>query len=181
MKTEVCPICEDGRLFDLVGENTVEYRGEQAVLESYYSMCTACGSAQANAHQVRENKKLMVAFKQNVDRRLRALHTDPELKPFHYAGASDIPKGDPWGHPYTDLEFLTECGNGWLLVKPRELDWNVLTGGQITRSTTVYAEEGEYDAWVYATTSTLEEGATYVEYRGRDSELQAKIYGLIFR
>lgn len=62
-----CPICEEGHLTVQVDKHPVEYKGVSEPLDSFYSVCDACGSEQADAAQTRDNKRLMVAFKKRVD------------------------------------------------------------------------------------------------------------------
>ena len=62
-----CPICEEGNLLERIGKNRVDYKGETADLDLYFSVCSCCGSEQANAQQVRTNKRQMVAFKKRVN------------------------------------------------------------------------------------------------------------------
>lgn len=62
-----CPICGDGALHARASINTVEYKGVSADLENQYSVCDGCGSEQANADQLRHNKRQMMAFKKGVD------------------------------------------------------------------------------------------------------------------
>jgi len=62
-----CPICGAGNLCSKIGKNSVEYRGQTRELDIYFSLCDGCGSEQADATQIRNNKRLMVAFKKQVD------------------------------------------------------------------------------------------------------------------
>ena len=62
-----CPICEEGNLSERVSKNRVNYKGETTELDSHFSVCDSCGSEQANAQQVRMNKRYMIAFKKQVD------------------------------------------------------------------------------------------------------------------
>lgn len=71
-----CPICEEGNLSERVGKNRVDYKGSVTELDSHFSVCDSCGSEQANAQQVRMNKRYMVAFKKQVD----GLLTGSEVK-----------------------------------------------------------------------------------------------------
>lgn len=64
---EICPICGEGHLKQLVDKNPVEYKGHTTELNSYYSICDACGCEQASASQLRNNKRAMLAFKKEVD------------------------------------------------------------------------------------------------------------------
>lgn len=63
----ICPICGEGHLQARTGKNTVEYKGQSTELDMFYTECDACGSEQANATQLRANKRAMVAFKKQVD------------------------------------------------------------------------------------------------------------------
>lgn len=65
--TSLCPICGNGELQPHVAKNTVEYKERATELDMYFSVCTDCGSEQANAAQTRANKRLMNAFKKTVD------------------------------------------------------------------------------------------------------------------
>lgn len=94
---EKCPICGEGNLHAMVEKNQVEYRGHKASLDSCYSICDACGSEQANAVQLRTNKRAMTAFKKQVDGLLtgaevRALR---EKLKINQAEASQIFGGGP--------------------------------------------------------------------------------------
>ena len=71
-----CPICEEGNLLEQVGKNCVDYKGETAELDLHFSVCDSCGSEQANAQQVRMNKRYMIAFKKRVE----GLLTGSEVK-----------------------------------------------------------------------------------------------------
>ena len=62
-----CPICEEGNLNEKIGKNRVDYKGETTELDLHFSVCDSCGSEQANARQVRKNKRYMAAFKKQVD------------------------------------------------------------------------------------------------------------------
>jgi HTH-type transcriptional regulator/antitoxin MqsA len=65
--TDICPICEEGNLTHIVDNDMAEYKGQQAEIALHYSECDACGSEQANAVDVRNNKRAMQAFKKKVD------------------------------------------------------------------------------------------------------------------
>lgn len=66
-KTDICPICEEGNLKHIVEQNIAEYKGIEAPVALHYSECDACGSEQANAVDVRNNKRAMQAFRKTVD------------------------------------------------------------------------------------------------------------------
>ena len=63
----ICPICEEGQLHPQIGSNSVEYRGQQTSLNTHFSVCDACGSEQAGAAELRQNKRSMVEFRKKVD------------------------------------------------------------------------------------------------------------------
>lgn len=62
-----CPICDEGYLVAGLEKNAVEYRGVKRELPLLVSDCDTCGSETATADQVRQNKRVMVAFKKEVD------------------------------------------------------------------------------------------------------------------
>jgi HTH-type transcriptional regulator/antitoxin MqsA len=64
---EICPICGEGHLEQLVDKNPVEYKGHTTELNSHYSICDSCGCEQASARELRDNKRAMLAFKKEVD------------------------------------------------------------------------------------------------------------------
>jgi HTH-type transcriptional regulator/antitoxin MqsA len=63
----LCPLCGEGQLTDSKCLNSVEYKGTTADINNYFSVCNACGSEQANAKQLRNNKRAMIGFKKQVD------------------------------------------------------------------------------------------------------------------
>ena len=66
-KIDICPICEEGNLKHIVEQNITEYKEIEALVALHYSECDACGSEQANAVDVRNNKRAMQAFRKTVD------------------------------------------------------------------------------------------------------------------
>jgi HTH-type transcriptional regulator/antitoxin MqsA len=64
---DICPICGEGHLERCTGKNTVEYKGQSTELDMQYSVCDACSSEQADAAQLRTNKRAMTGFKKHVD------------------------------------------------------------------------------------------------------------------
>lgn len=62
-----CPICGEGHLNSKSGKNEVMYKDHKRALDIYYSECDVCGSEQATAQQVRNNKRVMLGFKKEVD------------------------------------------------------------------------------------------------------------------
>lgn len=66
-KITACPFCEEGELEERVEKNPVEYNGVARELDLYYSFCKACGSDLGDGSQITRNKRLMTAFKKEVD------------------------------------------------------------------------------------------------------------------
>ncbi|KAA0875748.1 type II toxin-antitoxin system MqsA family antitoxin [Nitrincola tapanii] len=67
IKSALCPICGEGLLAPQVEMVPVEYRGVIRQIESHLSICDCCGSEQVGPAELRANKRLMVAFKKEVD------------------------------------------------------------------------------------------------------------------
>lgn len=65
--SDVCPLCEVGVLRSRVVMTAVEYGGKSATLPTELSACDHCGSEQADAGQLRNNKRAMMAFRKSVD------------------------------------------------------------------------------------------------------------------
>ena len=63
----ICPICEEGRLYPRISSNSVEYKGQRTRLDMHFSVCNACGSEQADAAEQRKNKRSMVEYRKKVD------------------------------------------------------------------------------------------------------------------
>jgi HTH-type transcriptional regulator/antitoxin MqsA len=66
-QNELCAICGEGHLHITVEASPATYKGATKDLPLYGSTCDACGSEQANAVDVRNNKRAMQAFKKEVD------------------------------------------------------------------------------------------------------------------
>jgi len=67
MKHGKCPICVEGDLHEHAKKNPVSYNQHRAEIDTLFSICDSCGSEQANAQQVRANKRAMTKFKKCVD------------------------------------------------------------------------------------------------------------------
>jgi HTH-type transcriptional regulator/antitoxin MqsA len=65
--SDLCRICGEGHLTEIVGQNDVEYNGHRASIPLKYSICSACDSEQGSAAQVLENKRRMQSFKKKVE------------------------------------------------------------------------------------------------------------------
>lgn len=62
-----CPACGEGELESRVAEEEVEYRGKTRNLPLHLSVCNHCGSEVAGKEESRNNKRVMNAFKKEVD------------------------------------------------------------------------------------------------------------------
>lgn len=67
MSHQVCPICGTGCLIEKNAKNAVTYKDQTAEIDSFFSVCDICGVEQADAEQLRKNKRKMIAFRKNVD------------------------------------------------------------------------------------------------------------------
>lgn len=67
MQNNVCELCGEGCLEARVSYDKVSYNGVQKSLPLHFSICDACGAEQALPVQTRNNKRIMNAFKKEVD------------------------------------------------------------------------------------------------------------------
>lgn len=67
MDRKICPICGEGTLTLKQGTNEAEYKGVRGSVSFFYEECDACGSEQADASLTLRNKRLMLAFRKQVD------------------------------------------------------------------------------------------------------------------
>jgi len=65
--SELCPICGEGHLSAHVGKNEVSYRGQSRAIDYEFSTCDSCGSEIATAGQTKANKRIMNAYRKEVD------------------------------------------------------------------------------------------------------------------
>lgn len=64
--TRICPICGEGVLHDHTDYENSEYNGVTKKTPLHYSVCSICGSEQANAEQVQTNKQALLDFKREL-------------------------------------------------------------------------------------------------------------------
>lgn len=64
---KLCLICGEGHLHQTIETNPLTYKGVTKDLPLYGSTCDVCGSEQADAEDVRNNKRVMQEFKKEVD------------------------------------------------------------------------------------------------------------------
>lgn len=62
-----CPVCQEGKLENQIGNNLVEYQGIKQELLVHYAVCNSCSSEIALPEQILTNKRLMLAFKKQVE------------------------------------------------------------------------------------------------------------------
>lgn len=67
MESKVCPVCDEGVLTIREDYNETEYKGVKGSVRYLYEECDACGSEQAGASLSLKNKRLMMAFRKEVD------------------------------------------------------------------------------------------------------------------
>ncbi len=73
MTDQLCPVCEEGHLQHQHEMVAVEHIGHKGVISNQYSICDTCGSEQADAADVRANKRAMIAFKKQAQGLLTGL------------------------------------------------------------------------------------------------------------
>mgnify|MGYP000336087415 CR=1 FL=1 len=78
MNKTKCPICGEMSLISKSELEETQYGNSVKSLALHFSECEACGSELATAEQAKENKRLMQAFKKEVD----GLLAGSEIKAF---------------------------------------------------------------------------------------------------
>lgn len=107
-----CPICGEGQLQPKSGKHHVEYEGVARDIDLFYSVCSACGSEQGDATQMRDNKRAMTRFKKEVDGLLaggeiRALR---EQLGINQVEAAKIFGGGPVAFSKYEADDITQSG-----------------------------------------------------------------------
>jgi HTH-type transcriptional regulator/antitoxin MqsA len=64
---ETCPLCGEGHVTGQVQEVEAEYKGHKAMLPLHYRLCDHCLSDFAGAEESRRNKRVLLAFRKQVD------------------------------------------------------------------------------------------------------------------
>lgn len=72
---EPCPLCGEGHVTEQVQQAETEYKGHKAMLPLHYKFCDHCLSDFAGAEESRRNKRILLAFRKQVD----GLLTGPEI------------------------------------------------------------------------------------------------------
>ncbi len=62
-----CPLCEQGVLTEQQASESTVYKGVERLLPLYFACCSECGTEQADAKHLRANKRVLQAFKKEVD------------------------------------------------------------------------------------------------------------------
>ena len=64
---ELCPICGEGHVTDIVEQVESEYKGATAMLPMHYQLCDTCHSDFAGSKESKLNKRAIMAFRKSVD------------------------------------------------------------------------------------------------------------------
>lgn len=64
---DLCPICGEGHITALVQMVEYEYKGRRAELPSHYKQCDTCTSDFAGMTESKLNKRIVMAFRKQVD------------------------------------------------------------------------------------------------------------------
>lgn len=64
---EPCPLCGEGHVTEQVQEAETKYKGHKAMLPLHYKLCDHCLSDFAGAEESRRNKRILLAFRKQVD------------------------------------------------------------------------------------------------------------------
>lgn len=64
---EPCPLCGEGHVTEQVQQAETEYKGHKAMLPLHYKFCDHCLSDFAGVEESRRNKRILLAFRKQVD------------------------------------------------------------------------------------------------------------------
>ena len=64
---EPCPLCGEGHVTEQVQQAETEYKGHKAMLPLHYKFCDHCLSDFAGAEESRRNRRILLAFRKQVD------------------------------------------------------------------------------------------------------------------
>ena len=64
---EPCPLCGEGHVTEQVQEAETEYKGHKVMLPLHYKLCDHCLSDFAGAEESRRNRRVLLAFRKQVD------------------------------------------------------------------------------------------------------------------
>lgn len=64
---ELCPICGEGHVTASVQMVEYEYKGHRAELPSHYKQCDTCTSDFAGMAESKQNKRIVMAFRKQVE------------------------------------------------------------------------------------------------------------------
>lgn len=64
---EVCSLCGEGHVTAQVEEVECEYKGQKALLRQHFKLCDHCGSDFAGAAEAKLNKRVLMAWRKQVD------------------------------------------------------------------------------------------------------------------
>lgn len=64
---EPCPLCGEGHVTEQMQEAETEYKGHKVMLPLHYKLCDHCLSDFAGAEESRRNRRILLAFRKQVD------------------------------------------------------------------------------------------------------------------
>lgn len=64
---ELCPLCEEGTLTDIVGSIEISHKGVLGKVNTYYSVCDYCKVEMSNHTQMYSNKIAAMEFYEGVN------------------------------------------------------------------------------------------------------------------
>ena len=64
---EPCPLCGEGHVTEQIQEAETEYKGHKVMLPLYYKLCDHCLSDFAGAEESRRNRRVLLAFRKQID------------------------------------------------------------------------------------------------------------------
>ncbi len=62
-----CPLCDEGHVTEQMQEAETEYKGHKVMLPLHYKLCDHCLSDFAGAEESRRNRRILLAFRKQVD------------------------------------------------------------------------------------------------------------------
>ena len=64
---EACPLCGEGHVTEQIQEAETEYKGHKVMLPLHYKLCDHCLSDFAGAEESRRNRRVLLAFRKEID------------------------------------------------------------------------------------------------------------------
>lgn len=67
MKNRICPICDEGILSVITEDTAAEHKGVAGTALMAHCVCDTCGSESAGSHEMKYNRRAILAFRRSVD------------------------------------------------------------------------------------------------------------------